>query len=94
MSITDKRLFELAAELLDLAGDKFGNHTCNDFMLPDWSPAERRQLAIDYEKYNGDAEETARLENLPVGDPEFEYFSDFCLMFYVSHRLEEMGGKG
>jgi hypothetical protein len=29
MTITDKRIFELAARLLDMAGDKFGNHGCN-----------------------------------------------------------------
>ncbi len=87
MSISDKRVMELASELLDMAGDKFGNHGCNDFKLPDWSPAERRQLAIDYERYNGDAERVAHLESLPEGDREFEWFSDFCLMFYASHRL-------
>jgi hypothetical protein len=86
----DKKLFELAAQLLDMAGDKFGNHGCNDFALPDWSPAERRQLAIDYEKYNGDAGELEHLQGLPEGSGEFECFSDFCLMFYLAHRLKQM----
>jgi hypothetical protein len=90
MTISNERLFELAAELLDIAGDKFGNHGCNDFKLSDWSSSERRQLAIDCERYNGDAEELARLESLLVGHREFEYFSDFCLMFYVAHRLRLM----
>ena len=87
MTISNERIFELAAQLLDMAGEKFGNHGCNDFKLPDWSPAERRQLAIDYEEYNGDAGEVARLDALPVGHSEFEWFSDFCLMYYAAHRL-------
>lgn len=93
MTISNERLFELAAKLLDIAGDKFGNHGCNDFKLPGWSPSERRQLAIDYQRYNGDAAEVERLESLPEGDREFEWFSDFCLMFYASHRLELMAAK-
>lgn len=93
MTISNERLFELAAKLLDTAGDTFGNHGCNDFELADWSPAERRQLAIDYQKYNGDAAEVARLESLPEGDREFEWFSDFCLMFYAAHRLKLLAKK-
>lgn len=90
MTISNERILQLAARLLDLAGDKFGNHTCNDFDMSDWSPAERRQLAIDYEEYNGDVEQLAYLQSLPKGDREFVYFSDFCLMFLVAHKLKEL----
>ena len=94
MSISDERILELASQLLDMAGEEFGNHGCNDFRLSDWSPAERRQLAIDYEKYNGDTDQLKRLQGLPVGDREFEWFSDFCLMYYTAHRLKLMADGG
>lgn len=88
---SNKKLFALAAELLDIAGDEFGNHGCNDFKLPDWSPSERRELAIDYERFNGDAEELERLQGLPEGSQEFEWFADFALMFYMAYKLRSMG---
>ena len=90
MTISNAKFFELAAELLDMAGDTFGNHGCNDFKLSDWSPAERRQLAIDYETYNGDTEQLAHLQSLPEGSSEFEWFSDFTLMFLMAHKLKAM----
>lgn len=88
--VTNAKLLNLAAELLDLAGDKFGNHGCNDFKPTDWSPSERRELAIAHEEYNGDTCELERLSEIPEGDSEFDFFSDFCLMFYCAHALREM----
>jgi hypothetical protein len=95
--VTNAKLLNLAAELLDMAGDKFGNHCCNDFRLiesTNWTAAERRQLAIDCEVHNGDKDELERLSELPEGDSEFDIFSDFCLMFYCAHALREMAKKG
>lgn len=41
------RLLELAAHLLDLAGDEFGNHGCNDLQLHgDFTDADREALAL------------------------------------------------
>jgi len=87
MTISNKRLFQLAAQLLELASDRFSCHSCNDFKLPDWTPAERRQLALDFEEWNGDKEWLEQLQALPEGDSEFDCFSDSSLMSYLVDKL-------
>ena len=77
---------KLAARLLDMAGDKFGNHGCNDFNLIDEGFGFSDQELIDLDRkmheQNGDPEEH---------DPEWAvtgHQADSCLMFYLSHRFE------
>ncbi len=54
----------LIAKLLDIAGDQFGNHGCNDFDLnevegADFTLTEMNQLAAYYHAWNGDIDEMA-----------------------------------
>lgn len=76
----------LAATLLDLAADQFGNHGCNDFRLdkaiPD--PDERRQFVRAMHEWNGDLEE-AEEEGWLDGDNEWEM--DWYLMNFLAARL-------
>jgi hypothetical protein len=76
----------LAARLLDRAGDVFGDHGCNDFDLFEEMGIDR-QAAIELDRLvhenNGDPE---------MHDPEWAARgtqSDFCLMYYMSSRLEQ-----
>jgi len=74
----------IAAELLDKAAEEFGNHGCNDYVLPDWMVAADR-LALDtaFMVFNGDPE----ME--PSDSP---YASDASLMSFFAEKLREMAG--
>lgn len=37
----------LAADMLDMAADKFGNHVCNDFKWPEYLTLEDRLSMLD-----------------------------------------------
>lgn len=77
MTKNEKRL---AAELLEQAADKFGNHTCNDFNRPEWFP-----------KNEWDAMHKRMYE--ANGDPEnyhpSEYSYDSFLMSYLADLIRE-----
>lgn len=82
MTLSDKEA-KIVAALLDMAGDKFGDHGCNDFRLSDhveMTDDEKRVLDLAVHEDNGDPE-----EHEP--DQDHNYQSDFCLMFYFAARL-------
>lgn len=74
----------LAANLLDIAGDEFANHGCNDFHLAGFIPdaAARRKLVAEYEEWNSQGADF---------DPEddYIYFSDFVLMHWMAKKLRD-----
>lgn len=75
----------IIAELLDMAGDQFSNHGCNDFDLRERSrltPEEMIELDKDMHDRNGDPEEH---------DPSrVQWQADFALMIYFADRLREL----
>ncbi len=71
----------LAAKLLKLSADEFGNHGCNDVdddMYEGWTLAERQQFVKEFHDWNGDQEEY---------DPRHINLPDFCLMDYLASKL-------
>ena len=83
-------LARLAANLLRLAGNDFGNHGCNDFDLtkiPGFETSEAR-AALDLAKHtwNGDPE-----EHDAEGDHRFGY--DWCLMMFLADVIEKAAGE-
>lgn len=79
---------KLVAVLLDMAGDEFGNHGCNDFVMSkhvDMTQDELVALDLDISTKIGDP---ADHEPESVGD----YQTDFCLMLYLAHRVREAHG--
>jgi hypothetical protein len=81
----------LAAILLDVASDKFSNQICSDFRLVEdggvTAREDRRELVLAMERWNGDADELKRLEELD-DDDEFLYTNDWYLMAYLAARLK------
>lgn len=81
----------LASVLMDMASDKFSNQICSDFRLIEdggvTSREDRRELILAMERWNGDAEELKRLEELD-DDSEFLYTNDWYLMAYLAARLK------
>lgn len=72
---------KLAAELLGLASQTFGNHRCNDVdesYFEGWTIEERRQFVKEYHEYNGDPEEY---------DENYLYIPDYALMDFMAHKL-------
>lgn len=50
----------LAANLLNIASDEFGNHGCNDVseqVFKDWSLNERQKFVKEFHEWNGDPDE-------------------------------------
>lgn len=72
---------KLASKLLELAGDSYANHGCNDFDLTFLSLEERREILKKYEEWNGSPEE--------YDENHVDVFVDSSLMDYMSHRLKE-----
>jgi hypothetical protein len=76
----------LAAKLLEMAGDQFGNHGCNDFdVIEEFGIAPEDAIDLDRKVHelNGDPEEH---------DPDMAargFQQDFRLMFYLSERFEQ-----
>lgn len=71
----------LAAELLKLAADEFGNHGCNDFDLPSgWSRKEKISFIKEYHKWNGDPEEF---------DPNNLFIADCAAMSFLAAKLKD-----
>lgn len=73
----------LAAHMLKMAAEEFGNHGCNDFNLAElgWTVEERRDLMKRMREDNGDPENF---------DPkqDYKYFMDWWLMSFFAHQLE------
>lgn len=69
----------LAATLLQLAGEHYSNHGCNDWDFPaDWTMDEQRAFVREYHEYNGDPQEY---------DPHFLHLSDSAVMGFLAHKL-------
>ena len=102
MTPADKRL---AARLLQVAEEEFGNHGCNDFDLvadggmltaklsAGWAP---RSGARDEGMLASEADDLRRRFYAWNGDPEnYEpgktYQPDFAAMGFLAHLLEEEG---
>lgn len=89
------KFLRLAAELLNMASDKFGNHGCNDFkMTGRFTDEERADLADlmnrqslgpDYKtKYAPGHDDIDTAERLK------DYACDFALMDTMAFMLQEM----
>lgn len=73
----------LLAKLIEDAADILGNRGCNDTEASYFellSPKERRQLAKEYEEWNGSPEEYR-------GDWDISRYPDFAIMRFLAHRL-------
>lgn len=70
----------LAADLLEMADNEFGNHGCNDFPLP--NTVESRLLAVQMAEWNGSPEDLPNLSRPLI------YFADFALMGFFSGQLK------
>ena len=86
---------KLAAELLSMAADKFGNHSCNDFKMTGRFTEEERaaladlmnrsNLGPDYKtKYAPDHDDIDTAERIK------DYACDFALMDTMAFMLREM----
>ncbi len=78
--MTDKERI-LAADLMQLASEEFGDHGCNDLddkLFEKWSKEEIQQLTKEYHDFNGDPEEY---------NPNHLYLPDFAVMAYLANKL-------
>ena len=74
---------KLAAALLDMAADHYGNHGCNDFDLHKYmSPEEAFELQRDMHAWNGDPEDG------PETLAHARMTADFFLMGYLANKME------
>jgi len=88
----DTHLLRLAADLLDMASERFGNDTCTDTKWPEWlTVGQRADIIRDFHKYNGDPEETEHDLDQMFGGSEYGV-EDFCLMGLLAHKMREEAG--
>lgn len=79
---------KLVAALLDMAGDTFANHGCNDFRMSEHTDMTQEELValdLDISTRIGDPQDH---EPESVG----EYQEDWCLMLYLARRVREAHG--
>jgi len=72
---------QLAARMLEMADEEFGNHGCNDVdesIYEGWTRRQRQAFVRGYHEYNGDPEEY---------DPDQLDLPDFCIMGYLASKL-------
>lgn len=70
---------KLAAILLEMASNHFGNHGCNDFPLEKYlTPEEQQMLTKQYHEWNGDPEEY---------NPDRPMSLDFALMGFLAAKI-------
>jgi len=72
----------LAAKMLEMASDEFGNHGCNDVdesFWEGWTRDERIEFVKQYHEYNGDPEEFT---------PNHLHLPDFAIMGFLAHKLK------
>lgn len=70
----------LAADLLRMAADEFGNHGCNDIdeaLVSRFTTEEKIVLAKELGEYNGDPEE----------ERNFMHIGDYALMGFMAFKL-------
>lgn len=88
-------LLRLAAELLELASDEFGNHTCNDFKMTGRFDDATRGVLADLlnrqnlgegyvNKYAPDDDDVETAERIK------DYATDFALMDGMAYMLRKM----
>ena len=64
-TIPRDKMLRLASELLSIAADHFGNHSCSDLERPSFfSEEEWMRMAAEYEQWNSGGED----EPAPLGD--------------------------
>lgn len=85
--------YALAALLLQMAADEFGNHGCNDFdeKLMDsigFTDKQKIELAREYHSRNGDLEECE-----PVTTQDFYRIGDSSWMWLMAQKLAEEDGQ-
>jgi len=78
---------QLAAHLLEMAADKFGNHGCNDFDLSELGFTEKQaqETVVAFHHWNGDPEELQDM--VEHGMNWCTAMGDFALMSWMAHRL-------
>lgn len=82
----DKQLLLLAANMLELASEKFSNHGCNDLSKEALDlVTDDKKLCDDVRKWNGD-EECEWPESA-------SWIGDDSLMHYLSDKLKEEAGR-
>lgn len=81
-------LLALAHTLLSIASDKFSNHTCNDFRLPDLAPEAQQQLADLMNECRVDDEKEVAADFAPGC-----IYQDDCLMSALAVGLRAMAGR-
>ena len=74
-----KRELLLAASMLKMASDEFGDHICNDFELPDsWTQQECDDFILAMETWNGDTRDY---------QPGSRLTQDYFVMSYLASRI-------
>lgn len=76
----NSRELELAASLLELASDRFGNFGCNDFDLPEsWTQQECDEFLLAMLTWNGDPKDH---------EPGDRMTMDWLVMSYLASKLK------
>lgn len=88
MDKLDANAWKVLAELLDLAGQEFGNHGCNDYQLP--NTAENRKLVTRMLIWN--SKNPADWDIHYSDDENYIYTQDYFLMGYFEHLAKELAG--
>lgn len=86
----EKRLYELTSYFLNLAGEEFSHHSCNDINDDDiwehWTDVERKQFLIEFHGWNGTSEEYEE-------DPEDTFITDWQIFDFLSNKFSELAKK-
>lgn len=79
MNIKEK---ELAAKMLKLASDYFGNHGCNDVeesVYDGWTKEERQHFVKEFEEWNGSPQDY---------NPDDLHLPDWAIMSFLAFKLK------
>ena len=76
VDVRDLNMMRLAADLLEMAAEEFGDNTCTDYTLSD--TPENRELVIEV-----DGEDFLHVEDGEI------FTDDFSLMYFCADRLRE-----
>ena len=81
----------LAADMLDLAADEFGNHGCNDYNYPkDWTEGERREFALAMQADNV-SKPVGELTPEEIEEAEYDVdgTQDWAVMRFLASELRK-----